>query len=81
MGEFLRRNQHLLVEQVGYWHGEVSSEALVKQLARFRFVAETYGLVIPESATRRALVDLATLLTMWAVAKHGLGEFYGEPKR
>ncbi len=78
MAEFLRRHQKLLVDQVGYWHGEVSGDELVRQLGRFRFVAETYGLVIPESASKRALVDMACLLTMWAVAKHGLGEIYGE---
>ena len=78
MGEFLRRNQKLLVEQIAYWHGDVTSGEIERQLGRFRFVAETYGLVIPESASRRALVGLASLLTMWAVARHGLGQLYGE---
>ena len=78
MAEFLRRNQKLLLDRVEYWHGDVTRAELVKLLKNYRFVAETYGLVIPGAAARRAIIDMAVLTTMWASAKHGLGEMYGE---
>jgi hypothetical protein len=76
MGEFLRRNQDLLVSRVVYWHGHVARERVVRVLRNFRFVAETYGLVVPVSTSRRALVDLSILLAFWAAASYGLGEMY-----
>lgn len=77
MGEFLRRNQELLVSRITYWHGAVEREEIVRILRNFRFVSETYDLVIPASATRRAVADLAILVTMWVVAMRGLDEMYG----
>jgi len=80
MGEFLRRHQELLVSRVIYWHGDIERDMIVRQLRNFRFVSETYDLVIPASATRRAVADLAILLTMWVVAARGLDEMYGLAK-
>jgi hypothetical protein len=77
MGEFLRRNQDLLVSRVTYWHGAIEREAVLRLLRNFRFVAETYGLVIPAAGSRRALADLAMLLALWAAADRGVGEMYG----
>jgi hypothetical protein len=77
MAEFLRRNQDLLVGRVDHWHGGVGREQLERQLRNFRFVAETYGLVIPEMAAKRALVDLSVLLAMWSAAGQGLNAIYG----
>ena len=77
MAEFLRRHQDLLVSRVIYWHGDVEREAVLRVLRNFRFVAETYGLVIPASGTRRAIVDMAMLLTLWAAATGGVGSLYG----
>lgn len=77
MGEFLRRHQELLVSRLLYWHGDIEKEAAVRLLRNFRFVAETYALVIPLSSTRRALADLAMLLAMWAASGRGIGEMYG----
>ena len=77
MGEFLRRHQDILVSRVVYWHGHIHRSGVVRVLRNFRFVAETYGLVIPETGTRRALVDLAILLAFWAVASGGVGTMYG----
>lgn len=77
MGEFLRRHQELLISRLTYWHGEVSREQVGRILRNFRFVAETYALVIPASSTRRALADLSILLAMWAAASRGVGEMYG----
>lgn len=77
MAEFLRRHQDLLVSRVRYWHGDLERDDVRRLLRNFRFVAETYGLVIPVAATRRALVDMAMLLAFWASATAGVGEMYG----
>jgi hypothetical protein len=77
MGEFLRRHQELLVSRVCYWHGDVEREAVGRILRNFRFVAETYALVIPASGTRRALADLSILLALWAASGRGVGAMYG----
>jgi len=81
MGEFLRRNQDLLVSRVRYWHGELDRQSVVRVLRNFRFVAETYGLVIPAKGSRRALVDMTILLSLWAAAKGGVGSMYGTGER
>ena len=77
MGEFLRRHQELLVSRVVYWHGDVLRDQVLRILRNFRFVAETYALIIPGASTRRALADLAILLALWAAAGHGVGAMYG----
>jgi hypothetical protein len=81
MAELLRRNQKLIVSRVLYWHGDVDQAAILHLLDNFRFVAETYGLVIPDSHVRRAVTDLAILTTMWVVASRGVGELYGAGPR
>jgi hypothetical protein len=77
MGEFLRRHQEILVSRLRYWHGDVSRGAVLRILRNFRFVAETYALVIPASGTRRAIVDMSMLLALWAAASRGVGDMYG----
>jgi hypothetical protein len=77
MGEFLRRHQELLVSRLAYWHGDIGRDQVCRILRNFRFVAETYALVIPASSTRQALADLSILLALWAAAKRGVGEMYG----
>ena len=81
MGELLRRHQALLVSRVLYWHGHVQRNHVERVLRNFRFVAETYGLVVPATSTRQALVDLAMLLALWAAAKGGVDEMYGSNGR
>ncbi|RMH39266.1 MAG: hypothetical protein D6689_17110 [Deltaproteobacteria bacterium] len=77
MGEFLRRHQELLMSRVTYWHGDVERDQVARLLRNFRFVAETYGLVIPASATRRALTDMAMLVAFWVASAAGIGDLYG----
>jgi hypothetical protein len=74
MAEFLRRNQDLIVSRVLYWHGDVDKSLVIRLLRNLRFVAETYGLVIPSAATRRAVADLAILVTMAVVSLRGIDE-------
>jgi hypothetical protein len=77
MGEFLRRHQEMIVSRVAFWHGDIDRDAIVKVLRNFRFVSDTYGLVIPAAAARRAATDLAILVTMWVVAVRGIDAMYG----
>jgi hypothetical protein len=77
MGEFLRRHQDLLLARITYWHGHIERDAVARLLRNFRFVAETYGLIIPASATRRALADVSILVAFWAAATRGVGDLYG----
>jgi hypothetical protein len=79
MGEFLRRHQDAIVSRVLFWHGDVSPAQVARLLRQFRFVAETYGLVIPRDASRGAVVDLAILAALWVAATRGVGEMYGAP--
>ena len=79
MGEFLRRHQELIVTRVVYWHGDVNRDEVAKVLRDLRFVSETYGLVIPASMSRRALNDLAILISLWACADRGVGGMFGAP--
>ena len=78
MGEFLRRHQDMLVSRIRFWHGHIERSAIERVLKNFRFVAETYGLVIPARGARQALVDMTVLLSMWAAAAHGVGAMYGD---
>jgi hypothetical protein len=77
MGEFLRRHQEMIVSRVAFWHGDIDRSVIVKILRNFRFVSDTYGLVIPAASTRRAAADLAVLVTMWVVAVRGVDAMYG----
>ncbi|WP_428264911.1 hypothetical protein [Haliangium sp.] len=77
MAEFLRRHQGLLVARVMYWHGHLARPQVERVLKNFRFVAETYGLIVPAASTRQALVDLAILLALWAAASGGVDAMYG----
>jgi hypothetical protein len=60
-----------------FWHGDIGREAVLRVLRDLRFVSETYGLVIPASASRRAVADLAILITLWAAASRGVDKMYG----
>lgn len=79
MGEFLRRHQELLVARIVYWHGDVSRDDIARVLRDLRFVSETYGLVIPASMSRRAVADLAILVSLWACADRGVDSMFGAP--
>jgi hypothetical protein len=79
MGEFLRRHAELLMTRVVYWHGDVNRDEVARVLRDLRFVSETYGLVIPASMSRRALADLAIVISLWACAATGVDPMFGAP--
>ena len=77
MAEFLRRHAELLMTRVVYWHGDVNRDEVARVLRDLRFVSETYGLVIPASMSRRALADLAILISLWCCADRGVDPMFG----
>ena len=81
MAEFLRRHQDMILSRVVYWHGDVERSALIKLVRNFRFVAETYGLVVLAASAKQAIADVAILAAMWAAATRGVGDMYGTGAR
>lgn len=74
--EFLRRHENLIVKQVANWHGTPSYSEIRKILKNFRFIAETYGLLIYIKDQKKALIDLASVLMMYACGKYGMDPIY-----
>jgi hypothetical protein len=64
---------------VVYWHGDINRDEVGRVLRDMRFVSETYGLVIPASMSRRALADLAILVSIWACSQRGVDGMFGSP--
>lgn len=81
LGEFLRRNQKLVVERVTYWHGGVEREEVQRVLRNLRFVADTYGMVIPSNGRRRAFADITALTTLWAAGRRAVEPLYMVEKK
>ena len=69
----------LLLTRVVYWHGDINRDEVGRVLRDMRFVSETYGLVIPASMSRRALADLAILVSIWACSQRGVDGMFGSP--
>ncbi|MHB9012557.1 MAG: cysteine peptidase family C39 domain-containing protein [Ignavibacteriaceae bacterium] len=74
--EFLRRHENLLIKQVANWHGTPTYLELKKILTNMQFVAEVYDLVIYHEDQKKALVDLASILMMYACGKYGMDPIY-----
>ena len=79
LGEFLRRHEGMIVDQVTFWHGGIERRALRKVLRNLRFVADTHGLAIHNDDEKRAIAGLTAILTLWAVRRGGVGPVY-EPR-
>lgn len=76
LAEFLRRHETVILEELEYWHGAIDGRAARKILGNFRFVADTYGLVIHEQDEKRAIVAMSVLLGLWAAAEYGIDPIY-----
>ncbi|MCX6151983.1 MAG: cysteine peptidase family C39 domain-containing protein [Ignavibacteriales bacterium] len=74
--EFLRRNEKALVKEVAFWHGTPTKYELKKVLHNLQFVSEVYGLVIYEDDEKKALIDLTSILMMYACGKYGMDPIY-----
>lgn len=77
MGELLRRHGAMLRAQIAYWHGSVRKEQVGKLLRNYRFIADTYDLVVRRDEEKRTLVALTANITLWAASKFGVDEVYG----
>jgi len=74
--EFLRRNENNLIKRVANWHGEPTYSELKKILNNMKFVAEVYDLIIPIDEEKRAAIDIASILMMYACGKYGMTPIY-----
>ncbi|KAF0151892.1 MAG: hypothetical protein FD143_1502 [Ignavibacteria bacterium] len=74
--EFMRRNEQNLVKRTANWHGEPTYSELKKIISNMKFVAEVYDLIIPEDEEKRAAIDVASLLMMYACGKYGMNRIY-----
>ena len=75
-GEFLRRNEESLVTKVADWHGMPSYSEIKKVLQNMKIVADIYDLIIPLEEEKKALVDITSLLMMYACGKYGMDTLY-----
>ncbi len=78
LGEFLRRHGAMIQEQISYWHGKVTPQQVKKILRNYQFVADTYDLVVRKEHEKKAIVAIATNLTLWAASKFGVDPVFGE---
>jgi hypothetical protein len=76
MGEFLRRHETMIVDQVSFWHGKIQQREVRKILQHMHFVADTYGLIIHIEDENRAISSLSSVLTLWAASEYGVGKVY-----
>ncbi len=74
--EFLRRYEKMLVKSVADWHGSPPYKELHKILKNMQFVAEVYNLVVHTVDQKKVLVDLASILMMYACGKYGMDPIY-----
>jgi hypothetical protein len=76
LGEFLRRHEEMILEQVLFWHGGVNRKKANKILDNMHFVADTYGLVIHEEDEKRTIAGITSILTLWSAGEYGVRKVY-----
>jgi hypothetical protein len=78
LGEFFRRHDRMILEQVDYWHGSIDRPQASRVLQDLHFVADTYGLVIHREDEKRAIAGITSLLTLWAAGRFGSSRVYDD---
>jgi hypothetical protein len=76
-GEFLRRYEKMIIAEVVYWHGIPTYGELRKIVDKMKFIADVYNLIIYIDEHKKALVDITSLLMMYACGKYGMEKIYG----
>lgn len=76
LGEFLRRHEQMILDQVDYWHGAIDRKSAYKILQNMHLVADTYGLVIHDEDEKRAIAGITSILTLWASGNYGVSRVY-----
>ncbi|MBM4159808.1 MAG: hypothetical protein FJ217_01785 [Ignavibacteria bacterium] len=81
LGEFMRRHQTMIVDQVDLWHGWIERSQAKRILNQLHFVADTYGLVVPAQDEKRTIAGITALLTLWAASQYGVLPVYQAPHK
>ncbi len=81
LGEFLRRHESMIVDQVDLWHGWIDRSQAKRILHHLNFVADTYGLVLPSQDEKRGIAGITAILTLWAASEYGVLPVYKPRKR
>lgn len=81
LGEFLRRYEAMIVDQVDLWHGWIERTQAKRILSHMHFVADTYGLVIHDEDEKRAIAGITAILTLWAAGEYGVSPVYKPPQK
>jgi hypothetical protein len=76
LGEFFRRHEEMILDQVYYWHGSIERNEANKILKNMHFVADTYGLVIHDEDEKRAIAGITAILALWAAGQYGAAPVY-----
>ena len=76
LGEFLRRYEKMILDQVDLWHGWLVRSQAKRILSYMHFVADTYGLVIHDEDEKRAIAGITAILTLWAASEYGVSPVY-----
>ena len=76
MGEFFRRHEQMILDQVDHWHGSINRRGAARILRNMHFVADTYGLVIHIEDEKRAIGGITSILALWAAAEYGIHPVY-----
>ena len=80
LGEFLRRHEAMIVDQIDLWHGWIDRGQARRVLRRLHFVADTYGLVLSAQDEKRGIAGITAILALWAAGEYGVFPVYS-PKR
>lgn len=75
-GEFLRRYERMIIQEIVYWHGVPTYNELRKIIVKMKFIADVYNLIIYIEEHKKALVDITCLLMMYACGKYGMEKIY-----
>jgi hypothetical protein len=77
LGEFFRRHEEMILDQVDYWHGSIERRVAGKILHHMHVVADTYGLVIHKEDEKRAIAGITAILALWAAGERKVEKVYG----
>ncbi len=74
--ELMRRNRKNLINRVADWHGQPSYSEIEQILNNMKFVADAYDIIIPIEDEKKAIIDITSLLMIYACGKYGMHKVY-----
>jgi hypothetical protein len=81
LGEFLRRHEAMIVDQLDLWHGWIERSQAKRVLSHLHFVADTYGLVLPNQDEKRGIAGITAILALWAASEYGVLPVYNPTRK